>query len=113
MKKSIFLIPVILLFLLAIPAQAQQIEVEQNSPKTAREITDEEDGPVLSKFEPDFLESNEQRMAKIMHTRAILDTLDISDRKRRRLLRDLYKNGVSERLSKALLAETKFEDVEQ
>ncbi len=94
-------------------AQAQQTGVVQNSPQMAREIADEEDGPVLSKFEPDFLESNEQRMAKIMYTRAILDTLDISDRKRRRLLRDLYKNGVSERLSKALLAETKFEDVEQ
>jgi len=42
--------------------------------------------------------------------RAVIDTLTISDRKRKRLLKDLYKNGITERLSKVLLVETEFED---
>ncbi|MGI9552772.1 MAG: hypothetical protein ACR2MT_16325 [Aurantibacter sp.] len=73
-------------------------------------LEEEEEGPLMYKFEPDFLTTVEQRKAEIKRTRAILDTLDISERKRKRLLRDLYKNGISDRLSKALLVETKFED---
>lgn len=73
-------------------------------------MEEEEEGPLMFKFEPEFLTSLEIRREKIKKTRAIIDTLDISDRKRRRLLKDLYKNGISERLSKALVAETKFED---
>lgn len=75
-------------------------------------LEEEEDGPLMYKFEPDFIIAEEQRKAEIMQTRSILDTMDISEAKRRRLLRDLYKNGVSKRLSKALYAETKFEDAD-
>ena len=84
---------------------------ETPSGKKMAELLEEEDeGPMMYRFEPDYLTSLEQRKVKIEQTRAILDTLDISDRKRRRLLKELYKNGISERLSKALYTETKFED---
>ena len=56
---------------------------------------------------------NEQRKAEIAHTRKMIDTLQISDRKRLKLLKDLRKNGMSKRLKKALLVETKFDDVEK
>ena len=84
----------------------------QDSPKkkTNKLHVEEEEGPLMYKFEPNFLTAEERRKAEIKHTRSILDTLDISERKRKRLLKDLYKNGISERLSKALFAETKFED---
>jgi hypothetical protein len=95
------------LFILHSPAINAQDSLEQ---KTNNLLEEEEEGPLIYKFEPDFLSAEEQKKAEIMHTRAILDTLDISERKRKRLLKDLYKNGVSERLSKALFAETKFED---
>ena len=75
-------------------------------------MAEEDEGPIMYKFEPDFLTSMEERKQRIERTRAILDTLDISERRRRKLLKDLYKNGITKRLSKALLVDTKFEDIE-
>lgn len=71
---------------------------------------EEEEGPKVFKFEPDLVSSNEKRKAEIAHARSIIDTLDVSERKRLKLLRDLYKNGVSRRLKKALLVENTFEE---
>jgi len=112
MRKGNFLFPTVLCFLLATWSINAQKAFAQSTPQTAETIIEEE-GPLLTKFEPGFQESNEERMAEIRRKRAILDTLDISERKRRRLLKDLYKNQISERLSKALLADTEFEDVEK
>lgn len=96
-----------LLFTLSITAQ--------DSPKKtdAPKAVEEEQGPIVFKFEPDFTSQNEKRKAEIALTRSIIDTLSISERKRVKLLRDLYKNGVSKRLEKALLAENKFEDIDE
>lgn len=81
--------------------------------KTADRIEEaEEKETLIHKFEPNFLNAEEQRKKDIELVRAIIDTLNISDRKRRKLLKDLYKNGVSERLSKAWLVDTKFEDAD-
>lgn len=113
MRKGNFLFPTALCFLLATWFMNAQPASTQVTPQTAEIIIEEEDGPILKKFEPDFQTSNEKRMAEIRHKRAIIDTLKISDRKRRRLLRDLYSNKVSERLSKALLVDTEFEDIER
>ncbi len=75
-------------------------------------VEDQEHGPMIFKFEPDYLLSVEDRKQQILKYRAIIDTMNISERKRRALLKDLYKNGHTARFSKALLAETKFEDIE-
>ncbi|MEZ4971209.1 MAG: hypothetical protein R2814_16390 [Flavobacteriaceae bacterium] len=71
---------------------------------------------VLEKYEPDMILSAQDRMdlkkKRIVETkrrRGILDTLDIPDRKRKKLLKDLYRNPFSERLLKTL-ADAKFED---
>lgn len=87
----------------------------QESPKNvaAPKATEEEEGPIMFKFEPDFVYQNERRKAEIALTRSIIDTLDISERKRLKLLRDLYKNGVSKRLQKAILVENTYEDIEE
>ncbi len=111
MRKASFLFPTMLCLLLATWSMNAQKASSQDTPQTAK-VTEEDDGPILTKFEPDFQNSNKERMADIRHKRAILDTMDLSDRKRRRLLKDLYKNGVSERLQKVLMTDTKFEDIE-
>ncbi|MFK7813899.1 MAG: hypothetical protein AB8B59_15495 [Maribacter sp.] len=95
-------------FLFAISAIAQNSEKKTESSKTI----DDEEGPIMFKFEPDFVSKNEKRKTEIAITRRIIDTLNVSDRKRIKLLRDLYKNGVSKRLQKALLVENTFEDNE-
>ena len=71
---------------------------------------------VLEKYEPDMILSAKDRMdmkkKRIVETkirRDFLDTLDIPDRKRKKLLKDLYKNPFSERLLKTL-ADAKFGD---
>ncbi|MGB5274377.1 MAG: hypothetical protein WBN39_10020 [Flavobacteriaceae bacterium] len=92
----------------AIFSQAVETGVQSN------EVTavDEEQGPMIFKFEPDYLLTVEDRKQQILRYRAIIDTMNISERKRRALLKDLYKNGHTARFSKALLADTKFEDIE-
>jgi len=98
-----------LLFCCSHTLQAQQQEQKENP--NIKTVAEEEEGPAMFKFEPNFLATAEQRKARIDHARKILDTLDISERRRRKLLKDLYKNGVSERLSKTLYADTKYEDI--
>lgn len=95
-------------------APSYGLNAQSGSQKKANHsLEEEEEGPLMYKFEPNFLTSVEERREEIRKTRAALDTLDISDRKRKRLLKDLYKNGLSERLSKVLVAETKFEDEQE
>jgi len=73
---------------------------------------------VMSRFEPEIAKSEEDRLAKrnnrIAETErklSILDTLDISERKRKALLRDLKYTPYSNRLNKATgLAGNEFED---
>jgi len=92
--------------------QAQKQDSKTTPAKKAVLDDEEEEGPAMFKFEPDFLATAEQRKARINRARKILDTMDISDRRRRKLLKDLHKNGITERLSKTLYADTKFEDIE-
>lgn len=71
----------------------------------------------MDQFAPELVPSASERLAlkkdRIAHqenTKMILDTLDISNRKRRRLLRELKRNPFSEHLHKIIMAETHFED---
>ncbi|MGB5203594.1 hypothetical protein [Eudoraea sp.] len=71
---------------------------------------EEEEGPMLFKFEPDYLSAEEARRSEILLMRAMIDSLDISEGKRQKLIRDLYKNNGSKKLNKILLANNKFEE---
>ena len=71
---------------------------------------------LMERFAPDISLSVEERkekrvryLADIKMKKSILDTMDISERKRQKLLSDLYKNPFSQRLHKAM-ADVKFED---
>ncbi len=73
---------------------------------------------VMSQFEPDLVVSADKRMEKKQKRVAetelklrILDTLDISESKKRKLLRDLKYAPYSDRLNKATsVADTKFNE---
>jgi len=86
---------------------------ESSEKNDAPKAIEEDEGPVMFKFEPNFLEQNEKRKEEIALTKSIIDSLDVSERKRLKLLRDLYKNGVSKRLRKALLVENTYEDIDR
>lgn len=72
---------------------------------------------LMGQFEPDYVLPVDQRIKlkknRITHqrqTKKILDTLDISDRKRRRLIRELKRSPFSEKVQNVITAETQFED---
>ena len=73
-------------------------------------VFEEDEGPIMLKFEPDFVSARVKRRNAILEKRRIIDTLDISDKKKLRLIKELYKDLNSKRLQRALLTETKFED---
>lgn len=72
---------------------------------------------VMEQYEPDLVLSvdervrlKKERMATIMRRRGILDSLDIPERRRERLLRALLKNPFSDKLNKAMADIEFFED---
>ncbi len=111
MKRIPILFGCMVLFFVGTISMSGQ-SISQNKDKIdAKNAEEEEEGPIIYKFEPNYVSSTERRREEMAQTRRILDTLDISENKRRKLLRDLYKNGLTKRLSKALIADNKFEDV--
>lgn len=99
-----------LFFLGTISVNAQSDR--QRGDKIETKSVQEEEGPMMFKFEPNYLSATEKRREEMAQTRGILDTLDISENKRKKLLKDLYKNGLTKRLSKVLIADNKFEEAE-
>lgn len=68
---------------------------------------------IMERYEPEMVISAEERLqkklerlAEIKRKRAIIDTLSISNRKRRKLLLELYRSPFSTRLSKAIAEAT-------
>ena len=91
---------------------ANDLIAQQTPQKHAKLQEDEEEGPALFKFEPDYLASEEARRKEILLMRTLIDSMDISEGKRQKLVRDLYRNKDSKRLTKILLANNKFEELE-
>lgn len=91
---------------------ANDLIAQQTPQKQAKLQEDEEEGPALFKLEPDYLASEEARRKEIVLMRTLIDSMDISEGKRQKLVRDLYRNKDSKRLTKILLANNKFEELE-
>lgn len=96
---------------------AMQISAQEPTIKVDNIATKIQKYTMMEQFAPDLVVSANQRLAmknqRIADTQrklAILDTLDISDRKKRRLLRDLKNSPFSERLEKAIIVHTEFQD---
>ncbi|MFS4468270.1 hypothetical protein [Maribacter sp. 2210JD10-5] len=72
---------------------------------------------IMEQFETEYVMSvedrialKEKRYAHQIRAKKILDTLAISDRKRKKLMKELRKRPFSQRINKAILVETMFED---
>ncbi len=108
-------------------AHAQEAPKKETSKETpvVREIPENKKKEVrvkkhtiMERYEPEMvvpaderLELKKRRLAEIKRKRGIIDTMSISARKKRKLLQELYRNPLSEQLSKAI-ADTEFEDEE-
>ena len=106
MKKVLLLLFCIGLFALS----TNELLAQQKPQKEAKLQSEEEEGPMLFKFEPDYLPAQEARRKEILLMRTMIDSLDISENKRQKLIRELYKNNGSRKLNKILLANNKFEE---
>ncbi len=98
-------------------AQKTQAAISNKTIVKANENTDVKKHTVMDKFEPKLVIPHEERIALrekynefIVNAKEAIDTLQISDRKRRKLLRDLKESPFSNRLSKVMTAETQFEE---
>ncbi|NAS13645.1 hypothetical protein [Poritiphilus flavus] len=95
----------------------QAVNAQQRDPNT----TDDKSlkvkkRTVMERYEPEMIlsvekrvELKKQRLATIKKRRQIIDTLDISERKKRRLLKELYQSPSSEKWDK-LIADIEFEE---
>ena len=93
----------------AVSAQEANTESEKKSPEVTKYTVMERFEPRLMPSAEERLKFKEVRVAEINRRREILDTLDISERKREKLLSDLLKDPFSTRLSRTL-AEIEFEE---
>lgn len=115
MKNLFKAIVCICLFLFLAPnLTAQEVVISQKELKVKKH-------PLMTNFEPGLVTSAEDRLAikrlrkeETERKLAMLDTMDISKRKRRRLLKELLLRPYSTRLSEATaITEVKFEDDEE
>lgn len=92
---------------------AQKVVVSQKALKVKQRT-------IMQQFEPDLVMSAKNRLAfkkkrkeETQRKLAMIDTMDISERRRRKLLKDLVRTPYSRRLTKATaIVNTKFDDDE-
>ena len=70
----------------------------------------EDQQPVMFQFEPDYASAQLKRREALLEKIKALDTLNISEKKRIRLIKALYKDLNSDKFQKTILVETQFED---
>ena len=90
-------------------AQTQFKSAEKTNAEVTRHTVMERFDPQLILSAEERIKLKEDRVAEINRRRGILDTIDISERKREKLMRDILKDPFSPRLARTL-AEIEFED---
>ncbi|MBU2946611.1 hypothetical protein [Zobellia uliginosa] len=108
MKNPLFMIAACI-FVGTCGLSAQEIK-EKQTEVTKYTVMERFDSEEISTFE-NRTKLREEHLAEIKRRREILDTLDISERKRQRLLEDLITEPFSNRLSRTM-AEIEFQDEE-
>ncbi|MEP3210074.1 MAG: hypothetical protein ABJN95_12825 [Maribacter sp.] len=95
------------------PATVKKIatlKIDKSNVKVQRHTVMSRFDSEIASSEEERLKKRQQRIAETERKLSILDTLDISERKRKMLLRDLKYNPFSNRLNKATYVGTEFED---
>lgn len=105
MKKIIYLAMTSLIYLLG----STQLIAQDSIPGKKNQNIKVKKYTVMERYEPELVLSvdervrlKKERMATIKRRRGILDTLDISERRRERLLKALLKNPFSDKLNRAV-----------
>ncbi|WP_073244577.1 hypothetical protein [Maribacter aquivivus] len=86
------------------------ISYSQANDSTKVNPKEEDEGPVMFQFEPNYETAVMLQRAALQEKIRGLDTLDISDRKRQRLIKALYKESRSFNFKKSVLVNTEFEE---
>ncbi len=102
MKKVILLLLCAGIYLTGI----DKLTAQHKPQKEAKEKEAEEEAPLIFKFDPEYSEEADLERKEFLAKRAIIDTMDLSETRRIKLIRDLYMNRDSKRLAKVLLADT-------
>ncbi|TDS15180.1 hypothetical protein DFQ03_1820 [Maribacter caenipelagi] len=84
----------------------------QSKESTVTKPNEEDEGPVMFQFEPNYETAVMLQRAALQEKIRGLDTLDISDRKRHRLIKALYKESRNVNFKKSVLVNTEFEEEE-
>jgi hypothetical protein len=74
---------------------------------------EEESVPLIFSYAPDYDKAAQQEREALAAKIARIDSLDISDTKRYKLIRDIYRNKDSKRLTRALTAEDPLDAKEE
>jgi hypothetical protein len=105
MKKLIYLAMASLIYLIG----STQLIAQDPVPEKKSQNVKVKKYTVMEQYEPELVLSvderlhlRKERMATIKRRRGILDTLDISERRREKLLKALIKNPFSYKLNKAV-----------
>ncbi|RKR13148.1 hypothetical protein CLV91_1863 [Maribacter vaceletii] len=115
MNRGIHYILTIVSFLLTFCIYSQENieEWKVEDLKFSSSITnkkEEEKKSSIFKFEPDYLSAIKKEKVAQVRNREIVDTLSISEKKKKRLLKKVFKKNFSEELSR--MVDIKFEDEE-
>ncbi|MEP2059974.1 MAG: hypothetical protein ABJJ05_19345 [Maribacter litoralis] len=84
---------------------------QQNNTPASKTI-EEDEGPIMFQFEPNYKTAVMLQRAALKQKIKALDTLEISDRKRQRLIKALYKESRNINFEKSVLVNTEFEEEE-
>ncbi len=110
-KLKGFALAIFLVTATQVSAQDAEKKVDEKEVKVQRHT-------VMEQFAPEIMQTAEERkqrkldhLAEIEMKKRALDTMDISRRKKRKLLADLNNTPYSDRLNRAM-ADVKFEDDE-
>ena len=85
-------------------AYSQNVEFKKAKVATA------EDESIMFKFEPNYKTTRVQHRETLLKRIKALDSLPISDKKRLRLIKEIYRNSHTDKFQKAMLINAKFED---
>ena len=84
------------------PALQAQVTQQQLALKEEQALK----GPLLFEYDSTYLAARQAEREEFILKKALIDSMDISEKFRDKLIRDLYKAKPTKRLTKALLAAT-------
>ncbi len=88
------------------------LSYSQTNDSTKINPNEEDEGPVMFQFEPNYETAVMLQRAALKQKIRSLDTLNITDRKRQRLIKALYKESRALNFKKSVLVNTEFEEEE-